>query len=435
MSWYEAAAYAEFAGKSLPTGTHWGVARGEYSPLIRFPQLGGFAVFAPFSNFRSNGTVEVGSLPGITAYGAVDLAGNVREWCSNDTSQGKLVRGGAWSDNPYRFAELSQAPPLFRTPEYGFRTVLYPKDVEQPAAVFADVPITPPSDFRHREVVSDEVFAAFRRQFDYDDVELRPQQESPIDSSELWVLERVSIATPYDDDRMIINLFLPRNSSPPYQTVIYFPGSASLFQDSSENIDEYYEFPVFLSFLVRTGRAVAYPVYQGTFERRSDETSLLHMGQRSHAYTEYLVQVVKDFRRTIDYLETRPDFDARRIGYYGLSSGATDGVVFTTVEPRIAASVLLGGGLIPVPVRPEVHPVLFAPRLRVPTLMINGHDDFLMPYELSQRPMFELLGAPDDQKRHARVTGGHIPPNRVEIIREVLDWFDQHLGPVHGERR
>ncbi|MCH7971885.1 MAG: SUMF1/EgtB/PvdO family nonheme iron enzyme, partial [Chloroflexi bacterium] len=51
VSWYEAAAYAEYVGKSLPTGTHWGVARGEYSPLIQYPQLGGFALFAPFSNF------------------------------------------------------------------------------------------------------------------------------------------------------------------------------------------------------------------------------------------------------------------------------------------------------------------------------------------------------------------------------------------------
>jgi hypothetical protein len=32
ISWYEAAAYAEFIGKSLPTGQHWGLARGEYTP-------------------------------------------------------------------------------------------------------------------------------------------------------------------------------------------------------------------------------------------------------------------------------------------------------------------------------------------------------------------------------------------------------------------
>jgi len=100
ISWYEAAAYAEFVGKSLPTGHHWGVAMGEYTPLIQWPQLGGYAVFAPFSNFRGKGPVPVGSLPGITSYGAFDMAGNVREWCWNETPKGRLIRGGAWTITP-----------------------------------------------------------------------------------------------------------------------------------------------------------------------------------------------------------------------------------------------------------------------------------------------------------------------------------------------
>jgi hypothetical protein len=62
--------------------------------------------------------------------------------------------------------------------------------------------------------------------------------------------------------------------------------------------------------------------------------------------------------------------------------------------------------------------------------MVNGRDDFLMPHELSSKPMLNLLGTPPDQKRHARLDGGHIPTNRLAIIREVLDWLDRHLGPV-----
>jgi hypothetical protein len=77
-----------------------------------------------------------------------------------------------------------------------------------------------------------------------------------------------------------------------------------------------------------------------------------------------------------------------------------------------------------------MHPAHFAPRSRTPTLMINGLDDFIAPYELSQQPLFEMLGAPDDKKRHARLAGGHIPTNPLEIVREVLDWLDRWLGPV-----
>ena len=74
--------------------------------------------------------------------------------------------------------------------------------------------------------------------------------------------------------------------------------------------------------------------------------------------------------------------------------------------------------------------VNFAPRSRVQTLMINGRDDFLMPFESSQLPLFRLLGAPRPDKRHARLEGGHIPSDRNEIIRETLDWLDRYLGPV-----
>ncbi len=50
VSWYEAAAYAEFAGKSLPTVYHWNAAaQTEASMLI-----------VSGSNFRGGGTVPVG---------------------------------------------------------------------------------------------------------------------------------------------------------------------------------------------------------------------------------------------------------------------------------------------------------------------------------------------------------------------------------------
>jgi dipeptidyl aminopeptidase/acylaminoacyl peptidase len=77
-----------------------------------------------------------------------------------------------------------------------------------------------------------------------------------------------------------------------------------------------------------------------------------------------------------------------------------------------------------------MHPALFAPRSRTPTLMINGRDDFMMPYEMAQRPLFALLGTPSDLKRHALLDGGHIPTDRRAVMREVLDWLDRQLGPV-----
>jgi hypothetical protein len=61
----------------------------------------------------------------LCAFGAFDMAGNVREWCWNATPQGRLVRGGAWNDAIYLFSDVSQAPPFDRSPRNGFRCAVY----------------------------------------------------------------------------------------------------------------------------------------------------------------------------------------------------------------------------------------------------------------------------------------------------------------------
>ena len=142
-----------------------------------------------------------------------------------------------------------------------------------------------------------------------------------------------------------------------------------------------------------------------------------------------VVQWSKDLGRTIDYLETRADIDAGKVGYYGLSSGANTALPIVAVEPRLRAVVLLSGGLPAIRRPPEADPINFAPHITAPTLMLNGRDDFIFPLDSAARPLFSLLGAPADRKQHAVHEGGHIPPLN-ELIRDVLGWFDQYLGPV-----
>ena len=220
--------------------------------------------------------------------------------------------------------------------------------------------------------------------------------------------------------------------APPYQTVIYFPGSAALFQNSSENFSEYYEVPVFLSFLIRNGRAVAFPVYEGTFERQDDRYFRLHMGSSTHAFTEYTTQIVKDFRRAVDYLETRSDIDAGKLAYYGMSWGGMLGAIIPAVEDRLKTAIILAGGLDDVGL-PEVKSINYLPRITMPVLMMSGKYDTLIGYENSARPMFELLGTPDEHKKIKAYPTDHIPP-KAEYVRETLDWLDKYFGPVNKSR-
>jgi serine/threonine protein kinase/cephalosporin-C deacetylase-like acetyl esterase len=428
ISWYEAAAYAAFVEKTLPTGDHWGLARGENTSLIRWPQLGGFAVFASFSNFQGQGPIAVGSLHGITSYGAYDMAGNVREWCWNETPKGRLVRGGAWNDNTYRFTELSQAPPFDRSSRIGFRCALYPDPENIPKSAFQMTKFDKTVDLSKEKPVSDAIFKIFKEQFSYDKTDLHANLENRGDSAEDWIHERVTFDAAYGNERIIAHLFLPKKTPPPYQTVIYFPGSASLFQTSSEDIESYYEFPVFLSFLVKNGRAVLYPVYKGTFERRDDALIGVFLRDNSHQYTDFLIQLVKDFKRSIDYLEIRQDIDHKKLAYYGMSWGGVMGAIIPTVEARLKTSIVLGGGLRGRG-RPEANQINYITRVKIPTLMLHGKYDTICPLETSIRPMFDLLGTPDQHKELKLYETDHIPP-RNEFIKETLTWLDRYLGPV-----
>jgi formylglycine-generating enzyme required for sulfatase activity/predicted esterase len=406
ISWYEAAAYCAFAGKSLPTIYHWFGALGQ-------DQLSDILLH---SNMDGDAKAPGGRFKGLGGFGTYDMAGNVKEWAWNAVGEGRYILGGSWNEPTYLFHHLIAQSPLGREPTNGVRCAKY----LEPPASHLTAPVTPQRHYDHPPPLADQTFAVMRGLYAYDPSPLDARVERVNDSLPDYRRETVSFRTAYGAERMEVHLLLPRDASPPYQSVIWFPGDDVFLLRSSESFASAYLF----DFLPRGGRAVVYPVYKGMYERfEPPEYSPSVLRDR-------MIRWAQDLARTIDYLETRPDFQARQVAYYGFSAGAIYGPVFTAVEPRFAASILLGGGLVPAPFRPEVHPAAFAPRSSTPTLMINGEDDFILPYELSQLALFRLLGVPEGRKRHARLPGGHIPASRLDIIREVLDWLDRELGPV-----
>jgi dienelactone hydrolase len=187
---------------------------------------------------------------------------------------------------------------------------------------------------------------------------------------------------------------------------------------------------MFLSFIVKNGRAALYPVYKGTFERGNDSLAALLNSNDvdSHQAVDLFIQEVKDLRRSVDYLEARPDIDGQRIAFYGMSWGAMLGPLVGAVEDRFKASILTGGAM-DGRGRPEINMVNYVGRVRVPTLMLNGKYDTINPVEITIRPMFDLLGTPAADKKLILYETDHIPPI-TEYIKETLAWLDKYLGPV-----
>jgi len=101
-------------------------------------------------------------------------------------------------------------------------------------------------------------------------------------------------------------------------------------------------FSYYFDFLPRSGRALVYPVYKGTYERQLPRGAYMSLGP--NLQRDLVVQWSKDLGRTIDYLESRSDFDRGKLAYYGFSMGADDALPTIALEPRLKAAILLSGG-------------------------------------------------------------------------------------------
>jgi len=166
-------------------------------------------------------------------------------------------------------------------------------------------------------------------------------------------------------ERMIAYLFLPRNGKPPFQTVIYWPGGAAYSLSSTE---DYGTKDVF-EWLTKHSRAVAWPVYKGTFER----PYIPVIEDNYVAGRDRIIMEIKDLRRTIDYLEIREEFDHDKIVLYGISGGGNQGSVVPAIEARIQASIVIGASLSGTSRwLDEWSQFNFTPRVKIPLLMLSS---------------------------------------------------------------
>jgi len=358
-------------------------------------------------------------------FGTYDLAGNVKEWTWNAADPGGATRyilGGAWNEPVYMYNDPDAQPGFSRLANYGFRCV---KNISTSNDTLRRPLFAARRNYDTETPVKDESYRIYRSFYQYDRNKLDPVVESSDDNPPHWKMEKISFNAAYGNERLTVYVFLPRNANAPYQPILYFPGSGALRARSFSQVVQQNGLEV--DFIVRSGRALIYPIYKSTYER--GDGLLYDRPNLTSGYREHVIAWYKDVARTTDYLATRKDMNLERLGYCGYSWGSTIAPIVLALEERIKASVLIIGGFWQQQGPPEVEDINFAPRVKSPVLMLNGKYDFVFPVETSQVPMFRLLGTSESDKRHLLFDSGHSIPRR-DLITETLQWFDRYLGPA-----
>jgi eukaryotic-like serine/threonine-protein kinase len=432
ISWYEAAAYAKFAGKSLPTIFHW---RRAALSLAN-------AWVLPNSNIGRSSLAPVGAFKAITLYGVHDMAGNVREWCFNADDDMRYILGGGWNENAYIFNDVIRADPMDRSEINGMRLMQRIPATQVGRTIDEADPLGRPvhrgfRDYSIEKPVSDAEFLSFLPIFDYDRTPLNPVVERTDSSDSRWIKQTIAYDAAYAQERMRAYLFLPRHVRPPYQTIVFFPGAGVIDLRSSSTL-----LGGIPDYVAMNGRAVLYPIYKDTYERGGVESTPMGTDPTynmtggllgPNTYRDHVIMYVKDLRRSVDYLATRADIDTARLAYIGYSWGGRLAPINLSVEHRFKAAVLQIPGLNFAPRRKEVDEFNYLPHLRIPTLVLNGRYDDVFPLQTAAIPFFQHLGVPAAHKRHRVYPTQHFLP-RDEMIRETLDWLDRYLGKVGSPR-
>ena len=398
ISWYEASAYAKFRNMSLPSVAEWFYAFDRNRPERALKNANINSYNYTKSRIESNS---------VNNNGIFDMAGNVREWVSNNIKDdhSKGILGGSFADDTYVPFDFYSQDAWNRSSYNGLRLV---KKIEPDNSGEIFYKREKLRNFYENYRTTEKEWNLMESLYMYDKnkISFESVNTSKVTGQEFYCTSSNVISS---NMTMPIHHLQANPNVKSKKAIIYFPGSNALYRDKLN-------YPTSVTAMVNSGIDVIFPEYLSTYSRKDEMKT--DIGNTSMNYRDHLITWVKEVRYAVDYAIE----NGYEPHYFGVSWGGQVGVNILAIEKRFKTGVLFVGGISLDDVREEIQPEKYAARIKTPTLLLNGRYDFYFPYQSSQLPLYNLMDLNDNNKRHVVVDYAHYVP--MHIVRdETLKWI------------
>lgn len=237
-------------------------------------------------------------------------------------------------------------------------------------------------------------------------------------------------------------LVIPKKGKKPYPLILYLHGYGMEREVPEMGIE----------FVLQKGNYAIFSISAQYLNERKKEGKDIFMPYLIESRNA-VIQTILDYRRGLDYLETRDDLDTKKIGLLGLSLGSIIGSTLMSVDNRIKCAIFaVGGADFEVFVKKSmifgpalksknkisledvlkklapIDPINFAKSIKGrPVLMVNGRKDEIVPPDSSKALYAEL----SEPKHIEWFAGGHVPSMStiMSLMNKLFVWFDKYLIP------